>query len=176
MRLTLHLAALLLTGCASPNLAVPEPPPPPPGTTRTCTLIGCGSGMTLDLPVDATLAQLRAGAFTMCRNGSCFRSRLEGFRPDREQGFLQLKMPKEAGRFPLMELSTKPLPTGGTEVRVSYGTDPEMLKQGDIYRVTFQAVDGRTLGEFRGTAQYQKVEPNGPDCGTCYHVYFKRTP
>ncbi|RKG78977.1 hypothetical protein D7W82_31395 [Corallococcus sp. CA049B] len=132
--------------------------------------------MVLDMTVNATLAQLRAATFTMCRNGSCFRSRLEGFRPDAERGFLQLPMPKEAGRFPLLELSTKPLPTGGTEVRVSYGTDSVVLKQGDLYRVTFQAVDGRTLGEFRSVAHYTKVEPNGPDCGTCYNVYFGSNP
>ncbi|WP_147469152.1 hypothetical protein [Corallococcus sp. AB045] len=173
MRLPLHLAALLVAGCASTPPFPPEyPGPPQDGKERVCTLIGCGSGMGLEMNVDATLAQLRAGTFTMCRNGTCVRSRLEGFRTDLGRGFLRLEMPKEAGRLPLLELSTKPLPTGGTQVQVSYGTDSVVLKQGDIYRVTLQAVDGRTLGEFRGVAHYKKVEPNGPDCGTCYNVYF----
>lgn len=175
MRLPLHLAALLIAGCASPPPLTPTPTAPlRDGMMRTCTLIGCSTGMALDITVDATLAQLRAGTFTLCRNGSCFRSRLEGFRQDAERGFLQLEMPREAGRRPLMELSTKPLPTGGTEVSVSYGTDETVVKQGDVYRVLFQSVDGRTLREFRGVAQYQTVEPNGPGCGTCYHVYFRQ--
>ncbi|RKG65368.1 hypothetical protein D7W79_37955 [Corallococcus exercitus] len=141
---------------------------------HTCTLIGCNSGMVLDMTVDATLAQLRAGAFTLCRNGSCFRSRLDGFRPGRDPGLLRLDMPREAGLLPLLELQAKPLPTGGTVVSVVYGTGDQVVKQGDVYRVTFHAVNGRTIGEFRGVAHYEKVEPNGPGCGTCYHVYFRQ--
>ncbi|RKH08111.1 hypothetical protein D7V97_20440 [Corallococcus sp. CA053C] len=165
MRSSLPLALLLVAGCAS----TPPEPPGPHEQYVSCTLIGCTTGMTLLMTADISREQLQASTLTICRNDVCYPTRLAGLRAG-------MQWPEPVGRLgkPTMELQVQSLEEGVQGLLIYYlSNDDDGWKDGDVFVVTLKGGDGRSIVNFRGTARYQTVQPNGPLCdGTCHVAVF----
>ena len=133
---TLALLALLMGGCLAP------PVPDDPAASRECTLIGCESQITFNLPVDLEPGQRYE--LEACVDGDCNSATLT--------------------------LSDRGFGTSGPFVIPAAGNAVNVLLLGDDYSglhqvsLTVIGPGGQVARIADEAVEFERVQPNGPGC------------
>ncbi|WP_147450000.1 hypothetical protein [Corallococcus carmarthensis] len=178
MRPRPHLALLLALGCASAPLDRSATAPREEHhqeAPKVCTLIGCVTGMTLMTIVPESPELLRVSRIRVCRNSTCLTHSLAELPPGKDTR-LAWPAPPTGPFSPSAEFQMRSLPDGRTGLLVYYDSGSDTAwREDDVFTVTLTSADGRRLLDLKRPARYDKVEPNGPGCGTCYRAIYRES-
>lgn len=131
-------------------------------STKTCTTAGCSDLVSARLALGRPANELRGGTVRFCVDGECTTSMIDD--ADAAASALQCA----GGRVQCLIGPTT------NDLDVSFERRAGVAKMGEVVEVTVLAPTGETVTSRKGTVDYVRTEPNGPECEpTCLHGELK---
>lgn len=156
------VAAVAFTACADNG----------GGTTpRACTLIGCGSAVTIKTPLLVTFATIRASSIEVCRNTDCLSGSFASLKDPPSPGTgVGISFPDaqtiERDHTPHVDATIWATGVSGFRLEVGYWPwSVDDLHDGDRFALRVRDGEGNTIVSVSRSVSYVTSYPNGKECG-----------